>query len=261
VREVELGSQRLTHLDLYLGGTASLRGVVRTPTGRPIPNARVAIAGSGDSTTAGDDGTFVLARAPAGSQTIEARAVGYLPARAPVDLFVGDAPNTTTIALVSVRAYLDTVRVTGRRVYTSDRNGFERRRRSSGTGYFLDRETIARQNAFRTTDLLRRVPGVDVRLGPTGDRVMLRSMGTMCRPLVYLDGMPLTFPGAGDDFPDDLDLVLPTDLDGVEVYRSQTGAPPEYTRPGNACGTVLLWTHPPLPTPPRPPKAPKSKKG
>jgi hypothetical protein len=261
LREVELGTQRLAHLDLYLGGTASLRGVVRTPAGRPIPNARVAIAGSGDSTTAGDDGAFTLARVPAGSQTIEARAVGYLPARAPVDLFAGDAPNTTTIALVSVRAYLDTVRVTGQRVYTSDRSGFERRRRSSGTGYFLDRATIERRNPFRTTDLLRQVPGIDVRHGLTGDQVLVRSMGTVCRPTIYLDGMPLSFPGAGSDFPDDVDMVLPTELEGVEVYRSQVGAPFEYTMPMSNCGSILLWTHPPLPKPPKAPKAPKPKKG
>jgi hypothetical protein len=94
-----------------------------------------------------------------------------------------------------------------------------------------------------------------------GDQVLVRSMGSLCRPTIYLDGMLLSMPTSGSaDFPEDLNFVRPEELEGIEVYRSRIGAPMEYSTAVNDCGSILLWTHPPLPRPPKPPKEPKARK-
>jgi hypothetical protein len=259
-RDVELGARRVVRHDVYLGGTAALRGLVRATGGRPIAGARVALAGTRDTAVAGEDGTFSLARVPAGSQTLEVRAVGYLPARIGVDLFAGEVPNTTTVSLLSLRAYLDTVRVTGERVYHRDATGFEQRRRTWGSGTFLDRAAIARRVAVQTTDLLRTMPGVDVVHAMDGEHVLVRRAGSSCSPMIYVDGMPLTFPGmASGAFTDEANTIQPEEIEGIEVYRSAATAPPQFSPSMSGCGTILIWTGPQLPKPRKLPKSPKAK--
>jgi hypothetical protein len=47
----------------------------------------------------------------------------------------------------------------------------------------------------------------------------------------------------------DVDLVIPSDVEGVEIYQGPT-TPVEYRRPGDPgetqpCGVVLIWTRRP----------------
>lgn len=253
----------LTHRDLFVGrshAVARLQGTVRTIGGQPVPNARIRFADVADSAVTSDAGTYTVANLPAGSRTIDVRAVGFLPYTAPVDLVATSDGTRLDVTLTSLRAYLDTVKITRQRLYSTDRNGFESRRRSSGTGRFMDREQIDRRNAIYTTDLFRQIPGVYVMPTRFGDDVFMRANGMSggyCRPQIYLDGMQLGF---GGDTPggSDLDIVQPTELDGIEVYTAAF-APPQYSHGMSGCGSILLWTHPPDPRPPREPKTRKTK--
>lgn len=62
--------------------------------------------------------------------------------------------------------------------------------------------------------------------------------GMRCRPLVWLDGVPLP---AGEV---DLDAFPVSTLQGVEVYLGATNAPMAYTalQGASSCGTILLWS-------------------
>ena len=62
--------------------------------------------------------------------------------------------------------------------------------------------------------------------------------GMRCRPLVWLDGVPLP---AGEV---DLDAFPVSSLHGIEIYLGATNSPPSYTALDGAssCGTILLWS-------------------
>jgi hypothetical protein len=137
---------------------------------------------------------------------------------------------------------LDTIRVTASRLFSSDANGFESRKRS-GIGHYIDRAKIEKKQPVSASDLLRMVPGVQVLSAGTGffGRVLaMRSPfnGGMCRPDLYVDGLHFR---SGDAELDE--LVNPEDIDGIEVYTRQTQAPMQYADRMSGCGSVVVWTH------------------
>jgi hypothetical protein len=108
----------------------------------------------------------------------------------------------------------------------------------------MDREAVARRHTFRTAYLFSGVPGVRVDFDALGEPELLMRSGTgACRPMVYLDRMPL---GSSE-----LELFTwPDKLQGVEVYRDAAFTPAEFNR-GGGCGSIVLWTRPPEPKPRR----------
>lgn len=124
-----------------------------------------------------------------------------------------------------------------------DRVGFYDRERTT-TGEFIDRAAIERRHAQRVTQILQNVPGV--RTVPfERDRTAVYMRGPMnfsgiCWPRVYLDGVVLFQGGASAEFIDP--VVHPTNLEGIEVYRSAAEVPPQYGGAQSACGVIVLWT-------------------
>ena len=122
-----------------------------------------------------------------------------------------------------------------------------------GLGHFIGPERLERRAAFRTSDLLRAVPGVRILqssgiagLGSypvtrAGVRSGLRVDGPPCFPRIYLDGVVVEQGGRQWPFSDFDALVAPSDLEGMEVYRSQVEMPAQYSGL-SACGAILLWT-------------------
>ena len=62
--------------------------------------------------------------------------------------------------------------------------------------------------------------------------------GRSCRPLVWLDGVPMP---AGEV---DLDAFPVSTIHGIELYLGSTTAPMAYTasQGRSSCGTILLWS-------------------
>ena len=87
-----------------------VRGHVNGVTGRPIPGARVTVWGTGIETVTNADGEFTLGNLPGGTHTLEARAVGFAPARQPVDIVRG-ASGAAEVELSNLAITLDTIRV------------------------------------------------------------------------------------------------------------------------------------------------------
>jgi hypothetical protein len=140
------------------------------------------------------------------------------------------------VALTNVQTFLDTVRVTARRVFSRDVSGFERRQRI-GLGRFFDREAIDRKILFRTSDLFQGMPGLTLSQTRFGENLgLMRGIwGGLCRPALFMDG--LRFEAEDIDF-----LTFPQELEAVEVYVRASEAPAQYTDVRNGCGTILLWT-------------------
>ena len=168
-------------------GRAAVSGRILSSDDRPLANARVLLEGSDATATTNDRGEYALGGLPSGSQTLIARALGFLPERRTVHLLTGHAPNEVVVRLTSLKHLVDTVRVTAKRVYTIDANGFDSRRRA-GQGHYIDGY-----------------------LFPSGD--------------MEID-----------------DVVIPDDIEGIEVYTKPGLAPAQFTNNMSGCGSIVVWT-------------------
>lgn len=253
-RDLYIGPADATMLgtDSTAGGTAGrivaagegeALGIVRSLTGQPISGARVALVNGVGETRTNGRGEFVLPRLPHGTHTIEARAVGYVPGQAIIDV-VSFRREVTELVLVDVSAYLlDTVRVAAvRRLEAAARQGFERRRRS-GFGFFLDESQLDTMKAVRFRDLVQRVPGLLFVRGRTledswREHIEFTSggRGRPCLPVIYLDGAQLL------QAETDLDVIVnPGVVRRIEVYQFSGSIPAEF-RVNEACGVIAIWT-------------------
>jgi outer membrane cobalamin receptor len=233
-----------------------VRGRVTTPEGRPLASANVRVIGVGRAVLTSTDGTFAITDAGIGTQTIEARAIGYSPYRTPVRLH--DAvPLDVTLVLAVQRVQLDTVRVVAGRELTPELRGIERRWRA-GVGTIMNAITIRDRAATFVTDALRSVPGVRVsQVGGFGQDVLMNSpfTGGVCKANVFIDGMRVAASGSANVTIDD--MVTLSDIAAFEVYPRANLAPPEYTTMAGGCGVVAVWTKRATGgvTPVKPPKA------
>jgi protocatechuate 3,4-dioxygenase beta subunit len=243
-----------TRVDTLLRGPARLSGTVLNETGRPVSDAIVEVWRTGISTRTDESGHFQLASLPVGTHALEVRRIGFAPQQLPVQL-ASRSPTSVNVVLEKPVRLLDAVRVSARTLYSRRGREIEERRRR-GFGHFIMREELERHPSARVTDVLRRVPGVRVYPGPTGDLVTFASAQRIsgpCRPTVFLDGHKL---GSGQD----LDaLTTVSSLEAIEVYPRATQVPVEYW--GDGCGVIVLWTRvdPMYPKPPKPKKDKKEK--
>jgi hypothetical protein len=225
-------------------GGGELRGLVRSLDGEPIAGARVSLISGRDETTTDARGEFVLRALPYGSHTVEARAIGFVPSQVIADI-VSFEQKPAEFVLLDVSAYLlDTVRVGAvRRLESSAREGFERRRRG-GSGYFVDETAIDTMLALSFRDLVRRVPGIRFTRGNRIDNSsqehieFMSGQGVPCLPMIFLDGARLI------NEKTDLDLLVhPSAVRRIEAYFRGVAIPAEFAS-NQECGVLAIWTGP-----------------
>ena len=241
---VRVPAHGLVRFDVAIGGTTSIRGRV-TSQGKPVENARVRAGGDERGSYTDSAGSYRIAQLPAGTQTIEVRALGYAPQALPVTL-APDSDRTIDIELTTVKRVLDTIKVVAERVYSIDKMGFERRKRSAA-GVFFDSDAVRRRSTYSVLQLLNEVPSIRV-LGSGFERTYVMRGGNSfssqpCPPAFFLNGVRMP-----SDMLSDLDLFArPHELEGMEVYRGMM-VPPDFHVDG-ACGAIVVWTkRPPLRT-------------
>ncbi len=185
-----------------------------------------------------DDGTFVLPVPGAGTYRVAAARVGF-ESLLSGDLVIAQVDSLDLVfRMTSTAVELDPVNVSTSRHRSARLAGFYERSGKRRQGHFITRDVIEQVRASRTSDLLRRIPGLAFRATRRGG-FALRGRGG-CQPQVYLDGMDVNMFGNTTSVDD---LVRPADLEGIEVYGSSS-IPVEFVRnhPGNECGAVMLWT-------------------
>lgn len=245
ISQVAMPPHGLIRFDVAIGGVASVRGRV-TSGGRPVDNARVRAGTDERSTYTDSAGEYRLAAVPAGTQTIEVRALGYAPQQASRTL-APDQESRIDVELTSVQRVMDTIRVVAERVYSIDAVGFERRRKV-GQGLYFDTDAVRRRSPFSVLQLLLETPTIQVQQADTslerklvmrgGDGESMRA----CPPAFYVNGVRMP-----SEMVRELDLIVrPQDLQGMEVYRGGVTMPPEFFVRG-ACGAVVVWSKRPLP--------------
>lgn len=230
------------------GSGAVLGRVTSTEGGAPLALARVSVVGTKTTTVTRIDGEFMFAQVAAGTSVLQIRLTGYATILIAVTV---DARDTARVAITLEPApvVLDPVEVTGKPAPRLPAMvGFEERR-AHAQGHFFNREEIVRMQARRFTDLLRRVPGVQMQHVSSpyeqGEAVrMSRTIGVMggrhCPVLYYVNGSP--FPVTGD-IPID-QYINPEEVAAVEVYSGMSQIPSEFnsTSHNARCGVIVIWT-------------------
>jgi hypothetical protein len=218
--------------------TSSLEISVRAAADdRPLPGARVRIDGIGINYVTDESGFLRVSGLPSGPRRIQ---VGYL-GFAPLDEVVAFDPARPTHLTVRLHVQpipLAEVRVRGRQSILVSRGFFERRRFGQGT--FYTRDEIEQMRPRYMSDVLRRVAGIQVGNVGVGSRARPAIRGSSagglrnCPIQYYIDG---TFTSAFD-----IDDVVPTDVEGIEIYKGAATLPPSYNKGTASCGLVLIWT-------------------
>jgi hypothetical protein len=235
--DLSLQGRELARVSLVLGvdsAGATLSGKVTTKEGRPLEGAQVVVDGSHTTAFTDERGVFSLSGLPTGTRMVEARALGYEPARGAVTPSVNE-PTSVTIVMEKRVETLQAVTVLGRQSRRMrDLSGFVERS-GRGFGHFITREKIDRTTSTSVCDLLREVPGVSVSSnGGIGCDASIRGMGSLssCGLTVYVDN--IKFDGTMREFTRE---YSPRDVAGMEVYSTAT-EPAQF--PGG-CGSLVVW--------------------
>jgi hypothetical protein len=234
-------------LELSAQARGTLIGTV-TDTGQvPIAGARITLTGTDGVALTEPNGRLRLARAVAGAQTLEVRRLGYKRVFLAVQVDGGTTREVRVTMLADPTA-LDPVEVTAQRAMSPQMRGFEERR-ARGAGFFFTREQIARMQPRVVTDVLRRVPGVQIQpvQGPYETSYVVRmsratgGLGNRaCPVLFFINGTP--FPVTGEDAINA--HISPDDIEAIEVYSGTSRIPPQLTSNmhNSRCGVIAIWT-------------------
>jgi TonB family protein len=210
----------------------AITGSVRDSAGYGITGVEVSAIGAVERARTDEFGRFRLHDAPLGSVRLQIRRIGFR-----IDTIeIRVAPNEVAevdFQMAAVETRLEPVVVSSRRKRQGGRlAGFYERMQSGLSGYYLTRDDLERGNPRQLTNVLQRVPGVEIMRG------RIRMRGRQCAPLVWLDGVAMP---AGEV---DINTFAPASLEGIELYLTATGAPLRYshTVDRGRCGTILLWS-------------------
>ncbi len=188
------------------------------------------------SSVADSLGRFTLQAPAHGVYLLRAEAIGYH-AGSSNDIDVSNADTVEVQLRLSAQAVpLQPLVVTARTARLgSDLAGFYRRAREGRRGTFITRDAIDTRSPYRTTELLRSLPGVRLitSRGNTGSYVVVRGS---CEPAVFIDGVHVPLYGHTID-----DFIRVTDIEGIEFYRMAGELPAEYSG-HDSCAAILIWT-------------------
>jgi len=122
-----------------------------------------------------------------------------------------------------------------------------------GNGVFLDVEDIDRLMPSRVTNILQWIPGVQIDCsGGTRNCVVIMRRGNpslgsftgqngCVNSNVYVDGIRVIRDNASSSESID-NFVHPSEIAGMEVYRSASEVPAEFGGSVGRCGAIVIWT-------------------
>lgn len=121
--------------------------------------------------------------------------------------------------------------------------GFRERAAGRGQGHYIHRADIEKRPYAPLSSHLAFVPGIRFERindssGLITTMLLMRSLGELCMPSIYVDGLPvLHYPGMDID-----DVISSDNVEGIEIYSSYATAPIELHLPLNTCGVIALWS-------------------
>jgi hypothetical protein len=230
------------HAQRTTSATSAVGGVIRDSSGTPVADVEVSSPLAARAARTDTAGAFVLGGLPAGKVALRMRRLAYAPVSMELEVPARDTTwISVTLSVVAQQLNAVVVQEDAQRVRWL--RGFDERRRL-GIGRFVSRQDIESRQPLLLSDMLRNMPGMEIRpttnIGVAGRNALRFTRGNVpgrdCPPQYFVDGIRAT--GLN------IDDVLPTDIEGVELYPGILGVPAEFGNPrGNVnCGTVLIWT-------------------
>lgn len=227
-------------------GGAKLTGIVRDERGTGVNGARVFVRGTNLSTTSSDRGYFALDSLPGGTQALEVRALGYLPATSIVQL-AAEQPAQADVFIGDKLVTLETVRVTATLVFSKNLAKFQTNRERNLGGVFVGPKEVERFRGMRFSNLIQSIPGVRLSY-QQGFSILMDYKGTddgqsagLCVPSFYIDGQRSQYTAGEIE-----GLYRADELAGVEVYARGNQRPMEFQDMNSHCGAIVIWTRPEL---------------
>jgi hypothetical protein len=223
----------------------TLFGQITAADGRPLAGVQIQVAGLSVGALSGPTGRYELRAIPNGPHQLIIEHIGYRRLELTVDVSAGESARRD-IALEVEPVALEDVEIV---VPRSGRLAGFFDRRERGAGMFYTREEIGSMQARLVTDVLRRVPGAQLRpvSGPFGTSLELtfgRGAGSAgfrgCPVAYFVDGV--SFQVAPDQGINS--FVQVQDVAGIEVYSGSARIPSQFNpSTGNSrCGVVAIWT-------------------
>jgi len=227
-------------------GTTTITGVVREEgTGRPVPNARVTVVGTGIMVPTKDDGTYVIRGAPSGAQEVRVLALGHVTQKLPVTVPAGGSATLDfSLPVTAIQLEQVVTTATGEQRKTEVGNDIPRLNAP---------QTVETKPVTNITDLLNaRAPGVEVLAGTmtgTGQRIRIRGVNSLSLsndPIVIIDGIRMESAtgsssiGIGGSNPSRLSDIDPNQIESVEVVKGPSASTLYGTDAAN--GVIVITT-------------------
>lgn len=217
-----------------------LVGLVRDPNGNPIEGATVEVS-AGTSARTNAKGAFQLWTPGIDTVTINIKRLGFSPVEAMISAR-NRQWDTVMVELERNSQRLVGVNVTEEKTRGALALSTLPDRIRVGLGQFVTREDIVARNTAKSSDLMQLKRGIKVvRLagGRNGVRFVSYTNKGNCAPDFWLDGVR----ARGME----LDDILASDIEAIELYESFASLPHQFTPSGAAvpCGTIVVWTRVP----------------
>jgi len=234
--------------------SAVFRGRVLTDsTETPIAGVEVSIVGPDLRATTDLAGRFRIGGVRAGTYTVMARKLGFGPLTTRVRFAAGDSVDADFLLVPSAQPLPDVMVKTD--APPPKLREFEERR-AEGFGRFLTSADIEKRPATLTSDILRRLPGLEIirqgrsmivaggRLSVPGCALCGGGRGESgalppCFAAVVVDGI-FVFTGDGPQY--NINLIDPSVIAGIEYYAGAASIPAKYNATRSTCGLVVIWT-------------------
>lgn len=221
---------------------ASFVGVVSdSVTGTPLADASISIVNRDLNAVTDTTGQFELSGIETGRHTVVFRHLGYKPVAMRLQLTVNRPMRVVlgSIALVPVVEQLTPMVVEAEAGFGRHMAGFYNRMRSEN-GTFITAAEIEKINPRLTSEIIRRVPGFNT--NPAGRVTSSRGIPSIlggfgsCKTEYFIDGLRADV--------QTVDVIIPTSIAGIEVYRGSASIPQTFRRlDSNAkCGVIAIWT-------------------
>lgn len=210
--------------------------IVETGSAKPVQGAAIVLQGTSFRAMTNEAGIFRLEDIPAGHHTLAVHYLGMESKKFPVELAPRQTLDVTFRLETKVLPVAELVVTVDATPPVSKLTGFYRRSQQ-GPGYYMTRAEIEDTPALRTTDLLRRVPGLDIgQRNRAGITPVTMGRRDGCIPRFYVDGAYASYYN--------MDNLEPRDIAGIEVYRGNAEVPIRFKH-GDRCGVIVVWTRDP----------------
>lgn len=242
------------------GPSRVLGVVVDLESGRPVEGAIVTAGETGVQALSDAQGRFLLRDVPPGRHALRFQHVAFGSVSEPVEVAAGRTLEVE--ARLVPRAFeLEPIIVTALRDWKLDRVGFYERKEwaeKTGRGVFLTQKDLEGR-AGRIHGVFNGLPGITVqrfcgdgpcKFLPVTRGAPARGFWNMCPMDVFIDGTNarlFRFGAAGRGLGLDVragidEVVAPSEVTAIEIYRSASELPAEFGGATEGCGAVAIWT-------------------